>query len=343
MPVTDPVNVRKPGERAAGLQVNGFAPVGGPVRSRRKRAEMLSPDRFDRPLIANARLRPRSGWRALASDLTSGRWTPGPSPRELRSRERERQIAAPLRRRHVVAFFCLKGGIGKTSVTAATSLAMADLRADPVLAVDANPDAGDLAERLLGHASSGIAALARDAGEISSLDDLSRYTVAADRLTVLPGEPNPMLGDSLSGADFETVLDVVSTYYSLINVDCGTGVSHPVMRGVLSHTDTAVIPASWSITGARRAAETVQWLSKNGFEDLARRSVVVLVAKDSVSHQIDKEAVRHYLGRTGDVILVPADPHIADGAQMRWEQMARPTQNAFLDAAAAIARHFSSE
>lgn len=294
-------------------------------------------------MLRAATLRPRSGWRSLAYDITAGRWNPGPSPREQREREREEQIARHLQRRHVTAFFCLKGGISKTSTTAATSLALADLRPDPVFAIDANPDAGDLVERLVGESHAGITELARNIEQIGSLEDLSRYTVTTGRLTVLPGEPNPVLGDSLRASDFERVLEVVGTYYSLVQVDCGTGVTHPLMRGILAHTDTAVIPAAWSITGARRAAETIDWLATNGFEKLARSCIVVLTAKDMVSRSVDRDAVLHHLRKASDLVVVPADPHVADGARLRWEQLARPTQEAYLDIAAAITRRFEDE
>ncbi|MDO5697046.1 MAG: hypothetical protein Q4G51_03620 [Dermatophilus congolensis] len=305
-------------------------------------ADWLPPE-IDLPMLKPPVPRPRSGWRSLAYDVTAGRWNPGPSPREVRERDREEQIARQLQRRHVTAFFCLKGGISKTSTTAATSLALADLRPDPVFAIDANPDAGDLVERLVGSSHSGITSLARNIDSIRSLEDLSRYTVTTGRLTMLPGEPNPVLGDSLQAGDFERVLDVVGTYYSLVQVDCGTGVTHPLMRGILAHTDTAVIPAGWSITGARRAADTIDWLAANGFESLAETSIVVLTAKDIVSRNVDRDAVLHHLRRAADLVVVPADPHVADGARLRWEQLQRPTQEAYLDIAAAITRRFEAE
>ncbi len=312
-------------------------PEVGPIESDWQPSEVM------RPMLKEAVARPRSGWRSVAYDISGGLWNPGPSSRERREREREEQIARQLRRRHVTAFFCLKGGISKTSTTAATSLALADLRPDPVFAIDANPDAGDLAERLVGTSHAGISALARSIDQIESLEDLSRYTVTTGRLTMLPGEPNPVLGDSLRAEDFERVLDVVGTYYSLVQVDCGTGVTHPLMRGILAHTDTAVIPAAWSITGAKRAAETIDWLAANGFESLADSSIVVLTAKDVVSRNVDRDAVLHHLRKAADLVVVPADPHVADGARLRWEQLARPTREAYLDIAAAITRRFERE
>ena len=65
---------------------------------------------------------------------------------------------------------------------------------------------------------------------------------------MLPGEPNPTLGDSLRSEDFERIMGVVQRYYSFVQVDCGTGVTHPLMRGILGFADTAVIPAAWSLS-----------------------------------------------------------------------------------------------
>lgn len=286
---------------------------------------------------------PSLGWRAAAFRASRGRWNPGLSDTEQRRRDREAQIATTLTGRHVTAFFCLKGGISKTSTTAAVSTALANLRPDPVFAIDANPDAGDLAERLVGRQLAGITELSRNIDAVHSLDDLSRYTVTAGRLTVLPGEPNPKLGDSLSSQDFEHILATVQRFYSNVQVDCGTGVTHPLMSGILRYTTTAVIPAAWSVTGARRAMETIQWLRDNGFAHLADSCIVVLTAKDIVSGQVDKEAVRSHLASGSELIVVPADPHMADGGRLQWEQLRPATQEAFLDIAEAVTRRFAGD
>lgn len=292
------------------------------------------------PMIRERTRRPHNGWRAHAYTLSRGRWNPGLSPKEAHTRDRAQQIATQLRTRHVTAFFCLKGGISKTSTTAATSIALSDLRPDPVFALDANPDAGDLAERLVGEKLSGITRLARDVENVSSLDELSRYTATSGRLTVLPGEPNPTLGASLSSQDFENIMNVVQRYYSFVQVDCGTGVTHPLMGGILRFANTAVIPAAWSVTGAKRAAESIAWLEENGFEHLARTSIVVLTAKDIVSRSVDKEAVMSHLWKAGDLIVVPVDPHVADGALLEWDALRPATREAYLDIAAAITARF---
>ena len=335
-----PAELRRP-SASASVSASSAAPRAG-LSSGEMTGQSTRSCESDETMVRPRRLRPHDGWRAFAYDATGGWWNPGLSAKEYDRRRREERIAVQLKGRHVTAFFCLKGGISKTSTTAATSIALSDLRPDPVFAIDANPDAGDLVERLLGRQVSGISDLAGSVEQIGSLEDLSRYTVTVGRLTVLPGEPNPTLGNSLSAQDFERIMAVVRRYYSFVQVDCGTGVTHPLMSGILHHTDTAVIPAAWSITGARRAAETIRWLAENGFEHLARTSIVVLTAKDVVSANVDKEAVLRHLGAAGDLVVVPADRHVADGAKLEWDLLEPSTREAYLEIAAAITSRFES-
>jgi len=82
--------------------------------------------------------------------LTAGRVNFGPSQAQLRVAERDARISRPLTRPYSTAFLSFKGGIGKTSTTVGVGLTLAQMRGAPPIAIDANPDSGDLAERLLG-------------------------------------------------------------------------------------------------------------------------------------------------------------------------------------------------
>ena len=62
-----------------------------------------------------------------------------------RSKNLEKMIrTAQLRRCLVIAVVSPKGGPGKTTITALLGMLLAELRRDPVIALDANPDLGDL-------------------------------------------------------------------------------------------------------------------------------------------------------------------------------------------------------
>lgn len=94
--------------------------------------------------------RPRTGWRRALYDITGGRVNPGPSDaEELRSGMLAR-VRAPLAGAHRVAVMSVKGGVGKTTVAACLGQALAEHRGDRAVVLDANPDAGTLADRLTG-------------------------------------------------------------------------------------------------------------------------------------------------------------------------------------------------
>ena len=50
--------------------------------------------------------------------------------------------------------------------------------------------------------------------------------------------------------------------------------------------------------------------------------------------------MRSYLSQAADLIVVPSDPHVADGALIDWEQLAPATKEAYLDIAASITKRF---
>lgn len=60
------------------------------------------------------------------------------------------RVRAPLAGAHRVAVMSVKGGVGKTTVAACLGQALAEHRGDRAVVLDANPDAGTLADRLTG-------------------------------------------------------------------------------------------------------------------------------------------------------------------------------------------------
>jgi len=285
-------------------------------------------------------LEPTSGPRRWVHAMTGGLVNLGPSAAQLREQERMARIQRPLRGAHVTTYLCLKGGITKTTTCIGTALTAAQYRPEAVVAGDFNPDAGDLAERVTGREGlAGVNQLAQHVDSVTSIGDLSRYLYSEGRLTVLPGEPDPKLGESLTSAQFNAVIEILSSYYSSIHVDAGTGITHPIMPGILARTDTLVVPAAYSITGAKRAYETLAWLRSNGFGRLASSAIVALTERDLVSREVDKNAVLAMFEGI-PVVKVPADRHLADGAQVHLEQMQPRTREAFAEIAALIADRY---
>jgi MinD-like ATPase involved in chromosome partitioning or flagellar assembly len=286
---------------------------------------------------------PPKGLRGLLYRITGGAVNLGPSERERREELLERQIARRLEGSWNTAFLSLKGGIGKTSTTVGVGLTLAELRPEPPCAIDANPDAGDLVERALGEGayeserSRSITSLLRNFDSVTSRARLVSYLHQAGSLHLLAGEQDPELSDSLTAEDYRRVHALVARHFGVTLTDCGTGVSRPAMRGILQEADNIVVVAGYAVSGAKRARDTLRWLSAHGYDRLAKGAIVVVTDKDDVSARVDKGAIESTLsGLCRALITVPHDRSMADGDLVSLPALRPETRQAYREIAAAI-------
>ncbi|UUL77379.1 hypothetical protein NG819_07900 [Pseudarthrobacter sp. Fe7] len=152
-------------------------------------------------------------------------------------------------------------------------LTLAEYRGDAPCAIDANPDSGDLVERALGEgiyqqsSPRTITGLLENIDSIDSLTSLARYMHHAGRLHLIAGEQDPEVSDSLTAEEYLRIRKLISSYYSVVLTDCGTGVTHNAMSGILQSTDNLVIAAGYAVSGAKRARSTLHWLASHGYEE----------------------------------------------------------------------------
>ena len=289
------------------------------------------------------RPRPTTGVRGALYAATGGFVNLGPSAKDQDEAELERRIARPLSGSFNTAILSLKGGIGKTSTTVGVGMILAEYRGDHPCAIDANPDSGDLAERALGEMlyqkvkPRTVTDIVRDIDAIKSLTSLTDYMHHANRLHLVAGEQDPALSDALTADEYSKIHQLVSQYYSVTLTDCGTGVSHPAMAGVLPKATNLVIASGYAVSGAKRARNTLQWLAGHGYENLARNAIVVVTDKDQVSNRVDKRAIEEHLsGYCRRLITVPHDRGVADGDRISLEKLSDNTRRAYKEIAAAI-------
>lgn len=287
--------------------------------------------------------RPSTGFRSILYSATGGVVNLGPSAKDQNEAELERRIARPLSGSFNTAILSLKGGIGKTSTTVGVGMILAEYRGDHPCAIDANPDSGDLAERALGEMlyqkvkPRTITDIVRDIDHIKSLTMLTDYMHHANRLHLVAGEQDPALSDALTADEYLRIKQLVSQYYSVTLTDCGTGVSHPAMAGVLPEATNLVIASGYAVSGAKRARNTLQWLADHGYENLARNAIVVVTDKDQVSSRVNKRAIEEHLaGFCRQLITVPHDRGVADGDRISLDKIAAGTRRAYKEIAAAI-------
>ena len=231
-----------------------------------------------------------------------------------------------------------KGGVGKTTVTALLGMAMADVRDDRVIAIDANPDRGTLAERVSRPGRYTVRDVVTRASSINGFTDFSTLVSRDEtRLDILASDTDPLLAQAFDEDDYNVVADQAAKYYSVILTDCGTGIVHSVMRATLQRADGIVIVSGGSVDEARLASETLTWLEANGYPELARNAVVALNTATQATNLVKLEEIEaHFNSRVRAVVRMPYDPHLAAGAVVNYRDLKPLTINSARDLAALV-------
>jgi MinD-like ATPase involved in chromosome partitioning or flagellar assembly len=299
----------------------------------------LSSARLLRP---NRRRPPRTGWRRFLYLLTGRLINPGESPQDVRERELIARINQPLLGCHKIATLSLKGGVGKTTITATLGATFASKRGDRVVAVDANPDRGTLAQKIPLETSATVRHLLRDAQRVRRYTDVRAYTSQGpSRLEVLASEEDPAVSEAFSEDDYRRTVTLLEHFYNIVLTDCGTGLMHSAMYGVLGVADQLIIVSSGSIDGARSASATIAWLEAHGHGDLVRNAIAVINNVHRQAGAVDLDQVaRHFGSRCRAVVQIPFDPHLEEGAEVDLDRLGQPTRLALLELAAHVADGF---
>jgi MinD-like ATPase involved in chromosome partitioning or flagellar assembly len=223
-----------------------------------------------------------------------------------------------------------KGGVGKTTITTLLGMALADIRDDRVIAIDANPDRGTLSERVNKQTRSTVRDLVTHAPSIRDFTELSTH-VSRDvtRLDVLASDTDPLLSEAFDENDYNVVADVAARYYSLVLTDCGTGIVHSVMRATLQRADSVVIVSGGSVDEARLASETLTWLEANNYGHLVRNAIVALNTATQGTNLVKLgEIEAHFRSRVRDIVRIPYDPELAAGSVVRYAALKPFTRDA---------------
>lgn len=295
-------------------------------------------------LLGQRKQAPSSGWRRWVYLASFKLLNVGESPKVTNQITLLEEVSRPLRGCYRIAVLSLKGGVGKTTVTATLGATFASARGDRVIAVDANPDRGTLSQKVPLETPATVRHLLRDAEGIASYSDVRRYTSQGpSRLEVLASESDPAVSEAFSSQDYARTVELLERYYSLVLTDCGTGMLHSAMAAVLSKADVLIVVSSGSVDGARSASATLDWLDAHGHQDLVRNAVAVVNAVRPRSGKVDlQKVVDHFSRRCRAVLQVPFDPHLEEGAEISLERLKPSTREALLRLAAVVAAGFPS-
>ena len=286
---------------------------------------------------------PSAGWRKWLYMASFKLINVGESAKAINHHNLVARVNQPLHGCYRIALLSLKGGVGKTTITATLGGTFASIRGDRVVAVDANPDRGTLSAKVPLETPATVRHLLRDAEGIERYSDIRAYTSQGpSRLEVLASESDPAVSEAFSSDDYLQTLDILERFYSLVLTDCGTGLMHSAMSAVLAKADALIVISSGSVDGARSASATLDWLDAHGHQDMVRNSIAVINAVRPRSGKVDMhKVVDHFSRRCRAVRLVPFDPHLEEGAEIHLERLKRETREALIELAAVVADGFA--
>ena len=356
-PLTAPPPLREHHAEAAATATQAgeaAAPVTWPSPARDTNGSQTPPDGLERPksdaltsdlLLQSRRPRPDGGWRETVYRATGGLIRVGESSASMRRRELTARVRTPVAGgHHRVAVLSLKGGVGKTTATVGLGATLASLRGDRVIAVDGNPVRGTLSDKVRLETTATIRDLLNGRALISRYADVRAYTSQApSRLEILASERDPGVSVAFSADDYRAVVGVLEHYYSICITDCGTGLLHSAMSGILELADQVVLVSSPSVDGARSASATLDWLEAHDYGDLVRTGVVALSAiRRNSRSTLDLDRLeQHFAARCRAVVRIPYDPHLEEGAEVELDYLSAETSDAYLTLAALVADGFA--
>uniref|UniRef100_UPI00373FCB53 MinD/ParA family ATP-binding protein n=1 Tax=Allosalinactinospora lopnorensis TaxID=1352348 RepID=UPI00373FCB53 len=329
---------------AQGFQYHSHFP--GNQSAAQEQGQFETADALDADsLVRGRRQTPTSGWRKIVHSATLGLVKPGLSSAEMRRRELTQRASTHVAGgHHRVAVLSLKGGVGKTTTTVALGSTLASLRGDRVLAVDANPDRGTLSDKVRLETAATIRDLLNERNHITRYADIRGFTSqSSSRLEILASDRDPAVSEAFSENDYREVTRILEHFYSICITDCGTGLLHSAMRGVLGLADQIVLVSSASVDGARSASATLDWLEAHEYGYHVRGAVVVLsmVRQDGKSSVDLDRLEEHFASRCRAVVRVPWDAHLEEGAEVDLDRLAPSTRDAYLQLAATVGEAFA--
>ena len=230
------------------------------------------------------------------------------------------QVVSSCRR---IAVTSVRGGAGKTTVTALVARTVAAHRTDRTLVMDADPSLGSLPLRLGVNAERAY----RAASTLPNWEAAQAYlTQAGERLWVAAASSARALSDELDLTDFQTAQGEFSRYFGICLVDCGPGLTSELHQGVLAASDAQILVAPATVDGALSTRSALDWFQRGPHAALLQRTLIVL-ASHSPHIDGDLNRSRALLAAEGlPVIHLPYDRHLAAGTSVDTSLLAETSQ-----------------
>ncbi|NKR28865.1 AAA family ATPase [Rhodococcus hoagii] len=304
-----------------------------------------------------------SGWRRWLYFASAKTLNLGENPADISARELDRKLQTPLEREFSIGVVQLKGGAAKTTTALGIGNAFAEARTDAVVAIDVNPDRGNMARRTELRTDSNVFTLI--AGQrptrVQEVRVHTNQTPAG--LEVLASAQDPAAAQSFSEQDYAEACGILRDFYSLIISDCGTNITHSATQAVLAGADALVIPLDARSDSADEAVATIDYLHGAYAKDpltnqaivdgqgnrqwlyrhLLARTVVVISHQRPGRRMFDVDnSLAWFRERVMDVHVIPYDPHLEESGEIIPDRLNAATKQAYRELAAKLAGTFPS-
>ncbi|MGW1838153.1 nucleotide-binding protein [Streptomyces sp. NPDC002067] len=226
-----------------------------------------------------------------------------------------------------IAVTSIRGGSGKSTVSALLGTAFAHYRQDPVLVLEADPALGTLPLRL------GARSRRWTTGEIADLVtpdmtllDVTGYLVQLpDNAWLLPASQG-QIGAMLDSRAYERAVVALRRYFGVMVVDCET-LPAEVARVALAAAHGRVLTAPATPEGVTSTYAVLQWMQ--GLPPQVIAGTVVVLTELMPRSRIDLDEAAAKLKATGvSVQVLPFDRHLAAGGPVRTALLAHSTRQA---------------
>ena len=313
-------------------------PPGGPASTR------TADDLTAATVLRGGSRPPQSGWRRLIHQLTGGAVSPSASRGERERAEQLRAIRTLVTHPRRITVLSRKGGVGKTTTTLMLGQTLASERGDRIVAVDGNPDAGNLGYRIDPRgAEASVTDLLNELENIHRYADMRTFTTQTSAgLEVLRSDDDPQISTALGDQEYGAIMSLLDRFYNLILIDTGTGILDSAVQGILDGTDQIVLVVLPSLDAARSASQTLDWLTEHGFVGLVENAVAV-INQTRRSSMVDVARIEdHFWDRCGATVRIPWDSFLEAGAETQLADLRPATREAYRHLAAAVARRFET-
>lgn len=290
--------------------------------------------------------RPDPATKGIRGLLTRAGIKQEPSAAELAERADTSAVSQHWPGVRTIAVVNRKGGSNKTPTVAALASVFARYGGGGVLAWDNNENQGTLGWRTQkGTHDASVLDVLRDRDRL--LADTARqadidgylHHQEEDKYDVLRSDENDEGDHEIQADEVDTVHKIAEKYRRLIIMDSGNTARAANWRAMIEHTNQLVIPTTTMEDRAEAAKLTLQTLAARDEHSaqLAENAVVIISQWKPEDRAEAQRIAELFTPLVRAVVTVPYDEALKAG-RIRYGALAKPTQRAWLAAAAAVAR-----